>query len=123
MVVLDPDSPFLTPAVRADLGKQLRALAARYTRLVLVPASSGMTLATLQKKAGCQDAEEGCLVAMARAAEVDRLVWSQVQKLPGRSLVVVAAVDGRAGRVVDGHRLCRRGADSHRHHELGGGTE
>jgi hypothetical protein len=101
VVIPDPDSAFLPPAARSDLGRQLRALAGRYARLQVVPASPELTLEALRKQAGCADADEGCLLAMARATGADRLVWSQVQRLPGRSLVVVTVIDGRAERVVD----------------------
>ncbi|HOX46826.1 MAG TPA: PEGA domain-containing protein [Myxococcota bacterium] len=104
VLVPDPDSAFLAPPVRAALGKQLRALAARHLGLEVLPLT-GAELAALRKTAGCEDTSEGCLLALARAGRADRVFFSQVQKLPGRSLVFTALVDAKAGKALGERRL------------------
>jgi hypothetical protein len=97
VLVPDPDSPFLAPPVRVALGKQLRALAQRHSSLEVLPLTAA-ELAALRKTAGCEDASEGCLLALARAGRADRLFFSQVQKLPGRFLLLTVLVDAREGK-------------------------
>ncbi len=107
LLVLEPRSPFLSAAETDQLASALRAQAEGYPDLELQPPIAWKALAG---QAGCQGTAAACLAAMGRAREADRVLFSQLQKLPGRRLLELRLIDAASGRQLAKARLrVRRG--------------
>jgi hypothetical protein len=107
LLVLEPRSPFLSAAETDQLESALRAQAEGYPDLELQPPIGWQALAG---QAGCQGTAAACLAAMGRARDADRVLFSQLQKLPGRRLLELRLIDAANGRQLAKARLrVRRG--------------
>lgn len=107
LLVLEPRSPFLSAAETDQLDNALRAQAEGYPDLELQPPVAWKALAD---QAGCQGSATACLAAMGRARDADRVLFSQLQKLPGRRLLELRLIDAASGRQLAKARLrVRRG--------------
>lgn len=112
ILVLNPESRVLSPNKLRDLGKHLRSLIKRYPSLDVKEIPS-LQFMVMKRKAKCQGSETECLVLIGKQAGVNRLLHSEVQKLPGRYLAVMKLVDVDEGRLMETTRKrARRRIDS-----------
>jgi hypothetical protein len=112
ILVLNPESRVLSPRKLRTLGKHLRSLIKRYPSLEVKEIPS-LQFKILKRKAKCQGAETECLVGIGKQVGVNRLLLSEVQKLPGRYLAVMKLVDVDEGRLLEVSRQrARRRIDS-----------
>ena len=77
----------------------MRKQARRYLALELLEDPS-LELKGLRQKVGCKGHDLKCLLALGRAAGGDLMVYSSLQKLPGRFLVRVEFVNLRQGFII-----------------------
>ncbi|MBW2700313.1 MAG: PEGA domain-containing protein [Deltaproteobacteria bacterium] len=101
----DPESEFVEEADRAFLGEMMRNEARRYLAFKLMD-DPALEMKWLRSKVGCAGHKARCLIAVGRAAEADLMVYTSVQKLPGRFMVKMELVNLRQGKVVE--RVRRR---------------
>ncbi len=103
ILILNPESRFLNAVKLESLGEELRSLAKRYPSLTINedPGAQGKLL---RIRARCQGTGKDCLVRMARLAKVRRILSSEIQKLPGRYLVVMKLVDADTKDIVEQSR-------------------
>lgn len=110
LLVLDPQSPFLSADQLSALGQTLSKQAADYEHLQLLEASD---LKTLQKKAACKNTSNQCLRSIGRTNGAQRVLFTQVQKLPGRHLLLMRLLDVRSGKLLKQSRQrTRTGSDA-----------
>jgi len=93
LLLPEPESPFLTPGQRAELHAALKAKASDYPDLELVDAAG---LDDLKARAGC-------------IAGAEQILFTQVQRLPGRQMVILQLVDATTGRRLKQIRQRTRG--------------
>ncbi len=105
LLVVEPQSAFFPKKQLAGLKKALCSQAADYRNIELVE-SAGFE--ELLKKAGCKGTGNECLKAVGKAAGATQVLFTQVQKLPGRQLVVMRLVDVQTGRQIKNARLRAR---------------
>jgi hypothetical protein len=105
VLVLEPQSPFLPASQLASLTKNLADMAGEYPDLERVDSPG---IAALQKNAGCSNTSPKCLRAMGRTAGAQRVLFTQVQKLPGRHLLLMRLIDVASGRQLKQARLRTR---------------
>ncbi|HUU03021.1 MAG TPA: PEGA domain-containing protein [Myxococcota bacterium] len=103
ILILNPESRFLSSAKLESLGEQLRTLAKRYPSLAICE-DPGMQGKLLRIRARCQGAGKNCLARMASLAKVRRILYSEIQKLPGRYLAVMKLVDADSQDIVEQSR-------------------
>jgi hypothetical protein len=112
ILVLNPESRVLSPNKLRNLGKHLRFLIRRYPSLEVLEIPS-LQFKVMKRKAKCRGSETECLVSIGRQVGVNRFLHSEVQKLPGRYLVVMKLVDVDVGRLIETSRQrARRRIDS-----------
>ncbi len=103
--VPDPESEFVEEADKAFLGEMMRNRARRYLAFKLMD-DPALEMKRLRSKVGCAGHKARCLIAVGRAAEADLMVYTSVQKLPGRFMVKMELLNLRQGKVVE--RVRRR---------------
>jgi hypothetical protein len=103
ILVLNPESRVLNPNKLRNLGKHLRFLIRRYPSLEVLEIPS-LQFKVMKRKAKCRGSETECLVSIGRQVGVNRFLHSEVQKLPGRYLVVMKLVDVDVGRLIETSR-------------------
>ena len=112
ILVLNPESRVLSPNKLRNLGKHLRSLVKRYPSLEVKEIPS-LQFKVMKRKAKCKGSETECLVSIGKQVGVNRLLHSEVQKLPGRYLAVMKLVDVDEGRLLETSRQrARRRIDS-----------
>jgi len=99
-LILDPESSYLGAGKLAGMGAQLRSLARRYSSLEVVEAP-GPGLPGLRLRARCTGSGTSCLVRIGKVARVQRVVHTEIQKLPGRYLVIMTLVDAEHESLVE----------------------
>ncbi|MBW1811133.1 MAG: PEGA domain-containing protein [Deltaproteobacteria bacterium] len=107
ILVLDPESRFFKSKKLNDLGNHLRSLAARYPSLSVLKVP-GMSVKQLRAKARCRGSKPDCLVKIARLVKAHRVLHSEIQKLPGRYLIIMRMVDSKTSGVVEQTRVRSR---------------
>lgn len=112
ILILDPESRYFEAGRLAGLGKHLRSLARRYSSIEVVePPALGIP--ELRLRARCVGSATGCLVKIGKAARVERVAHTEIQKLPGRYLVIMTLVDAEQGGLVEqARKRARRGRES-----------
>jgi PEGA domain-containing protein len=107
ILVLDPESKFFKSKKLTEFGNHLRSLAARYASLSVLKVPS-MSNKQLRAKARCSDSKPACLVKIAKLVKASRILHSEIQKLPGRYLVVMRMVDAKTSLVIEQTRVRSR---------------
>ncbi len=95
LLLPEPDSPFLKPGQRAELHGLLKAKAGDYPDLELVEAPG---LEDLRAQAGCKGSAPKCLAAAGRVVGAEQILFVQIQRLPGRQMMIFQLVDAASSR-------------------------
>lgn len=99
LLILGPESKAYNKDQLSMLAIQLRKLAERYGQLQVL--SESVTDADpLRKKYGCSDATPDCLAEIGKALSADMIMHVEIQKLPGRFLVILTQIDVSAKKVI-----------------------
>lgn len=97
ILVLDPESAFHTAEELQAIGEQMRNFAAARPDIRPTAVSDRQSLEQL---AGCLTSSPGCLQTLGRVARAQRVLFTQIQKIPGRELLILRLIDVRTGRAL-----------------------
>jgi hypothetical protein len=100
ILVLNPESKFVGAKKLGNLGKHLRSLAERYPSLKVLKAPPG-GIKRLRLRVGCSGSDTNCLVMIGMKVRAQRVLHSEIQKLPGRYLLVMTLVDVQESRIIE----------------------
>jgi hypothetical protein len=99
LLILGPESKAYSQEQLSMLAIQLRKLAERYGQLQVLP-ESATDVGPLRKQAGCSAPTPECLSEIGKAVSAEMIMHIEIQKLPGRFLVVLTQIDVSAKKVI-----------------------